>query len=213
MHLSLQPRYEYSYIEAAAIQIGQDVLEVGSYGEFWLNGVEGPDLPALIGGGNYAVHHTQHNKKMHRFEIRGDEFDDETIVVTTHKDIVSVHVENASHDNFGSSTGMMGRFVDGALVSRNGTTLMSDDLAAFGQEWQVLPSEPQLFQSPSPFVGQACVPSILKNTGRRLGKATIQMDAAEKACAHYEGKTKKDMCIFDVIAMQDLEIASVHGAY
>ena len=169
-------------------------------------------MPNVMGG-RFPVTHTQLNKKKHRFEIRLDEFKNETIVVSTFKDIVAVHVENASRDNFASSMGMMGRFVDGALVSRDGNTLMSDDLNAFGQEWQVLPGEPQLFQAPSPFLGQACVPSTLQKAGRRLGEASILKEAVEKACAHYDDEIKKDMCIFDVIAMEDLEVADVHGVY
>lgn len=170
-------------------------------------------MPNIIMGGRFPVTYTQLNKKMHRFEIHLDDLKKEKVVVFTHKDIVAVTVENASRDNFDSSYGMMGRFVDGALVSRDGNTLMSDDLNAFGQEWQVLPSEPQLFQAPSPFLGQACVPSTLKKTGRRLGEASIQKEAAEMACAQYDDETKKDMCIFDVIAMEDLDVADVHGAY
>ena len=30
-----KPRYQYSYIEAAAIKLGNDILEVGPWGEYW----------------------------------------------------------------------------------------------------------------------------------------------------------------------------------
>ena len=42
------------------------------------------------------------------------------------------------------SQGILGRFDDGAMLARNGTTII-EDANDFGQEWQVLGSEPMLF--------------------------------------------------------------------
>lgn len=208
IHIRTKPRFEYSYIESAAISIGQDTLEIASYGEYWLNGVEGAEMPATMEG--FSVTHEQVNKKKHVFKIAMDG-SEEAIVVTTFKDLVSVAVENASLANFGSSVGLMGNYGSGSLLARDGSTVMEDH-SLFGQEWQVLESERQLFSSPSPYLGQACVPAASTSKGRRLGE-TIAMDAAEKACAHYEESEKRDMCIFDVMAMGDLEVAEVHGAF
>ena len=44
-----KPRYEYSYIEAAAIKIGTDILEIGSWGDFMINGVSDAATPFLMG--------------------------------------------------------------------------------------------------------------------------------------------------------------------
>ena len=44
LHIRTTIRYDYSYIESAAIQIGNDVLEVSSFGSYALNGVKGLDF-------------------------------------------------------------------------------------------------------------------------------------------------------------------------
>ena len=47
---------------------------------------------------------------------------------------------------------------------------------------------------------------------RRLGEKSISREAAEIACAHWKATESKERCIFDVIAVGDLEMATV-GAY
>ena len=47
--------------------------------------------------------------------------------------------------------------------------------------------------------------------GRRLGENSVSRDAAEQACAHLGGESK-DACIFDVMAVGDLDIAQM-GAF
>merc|ERR1712194_330827 len=69
-------RFWYSYIEAAAIQLGDDILEVSAYGLYTLNGVgledlngRGEDVELPLMAGKYAVTHTQVNKKLHKYTI------------------------------------------------------------------------------------------------------------------------------------------------
>ena len=75
----------------------------------------------------------------------------------------------------------------------------------------MLPSEPQLFQSPSSVDFGSCVPPKAQES-RRLGVATIGQEAAEMACADVDSESY-DMCVFDVIAMADLDAADIHGAF
>ena len=60
-------RWEYSYVESAAAQIGDTVLEVGSFGTYFLDGVDGARLAESKNGksmaGKYPVSHKQINKK------------------------------------------------------------------------------------------------------------------------------------------------------
>lgn len=208
IHLRTKDRYEYSYIQTAAIKIGDDVLEVGSWGEYWFNGVEGAELSSM--GSQFPVTYTSENKKRHQFVVKtGDATNEESIVVRTFKDMVSVTVENATVANFGMSVGLMGNFIDGSLVGRDGTVM--DDHDMLGQDWQILESEPMLFQAPSNKPYGTCTPPTA--TGRRRLGESIAMEAAEKACSKYDDEKKRDMCIFDVMAMGDLEVAEVHGAF
>ncbi|CAB9523311.1 unknown protein [Seminavis robusta] len=208
IHIRTKDRYPYAYIESAALQIGEDILEVSSFGEYMMDGVSKVDMPAEMGG-QFLVDHEQKSDKEHTFTIKVGE--SEAIKLSTFKDMVTVMIENGSSADFGTSVGLMGKFGDGALLARDGTTVIGDH-NLFGQEWQVLASEPQLFQTSSQFLGKRCVPPATTKGRRRLG-VTISKDAAEKACDHHKDMKMQDMCVFDVIAMGDLEVAHAHGAF
>ena len=51
---------------------------------------------------------------------------------------------------------------------------------------------------------KCAMPSPQNAEIRRLGES-IGVDAAEKACAHWGDN--KDLCVFDVLAMNDFEVA------
>lgn len=223
IHIRTKARYQYSYIESAVIKIGDDILEVGSWGEHWFNGVEnGIDGAGLaFMGGSFPITFAEANKSdksiKNTLVIALDDATDESIVIFNFKDMVGVKVQNAASANFGTSQGLMGKWTDGTLLARDGTIVM-DDHVLFGQEWQVLDSEPQLFQSPSPYVGKTCSPPFLEASQlrRRLLEETISVEAAEETCAqhHKENSDARKMCVFDVIAMGDLEVATgMAGAY
>lgn len=202
-------RYQYSYIESAVVKIGEETLEVASFGEYYLNGVSNADLPNEISA--FAVTHSHPSKNIHIFEIAVA--GPEKIVLTTFKDMVSVKIENADTKRFHGSVGMMGEFETGKMLSRNGTTVLTDP-NAFASEWQVRSTEPMLFQAISaPQHPDACVlPDAVKKQGRRrLGEASISKEAAEHACAHWEEETR-NQCIHDVMATGDLELADA-GAF
>lgn len=211
IHIRTKPRYQYSYIEAAAIRIGEDVLQIGSWGEYWLNGVESVDLPITMGG-KYVVERVLATEKQHNFVITLDKDNQEQILVNVLKDMINVSVKNASKATFGTSSGLLGSFPEGLTLARDGATVMEDH-NSFGQEWQVMDADPQLFHSTN--IHQeapgVCVPPTTAE-GRRLGEG-IDREAAEKACAHHKDHQMKDMCIFDVMAMADLEVAQIHGAF
>lgn len=207
VHIRTSPRYQYSFIETAAIQIGEDVLEISSWGEFFFNGVEGAGLPEQIAG-LYAVNHTQFDEKMHRFEV--NLLDGQKIIVNTHKDMVAVKMEGAKPHNFEHSVGMLGVFGTGEKRGRDGTFIYDDNV--FGQEWQVRDTEPKLFQTNrSPQHPLPCNMPEPKSESRRLGQSIAEDDAKE-ACAHWGGM--KEQCFFDVMVTGDLELALLPpGAY
>jgi hypothetical protein len=211
VHIRTKIRRGFSYIASAALRIGKDVLEVESQGVYWLNGVLSADLPDEFSG--FAFSHTQPTDKQHVFEVYlGGR---ERIKVKTYKDFVSVLIEQGGGKHFGDSGGLMGDFRMGHMIARDGKTVI-DDANAFGQEWQVLNTEPSLFhtvrlpQHPQ----QVCKlppPTEASQLRRRLlESSSVSQLAAEKACEHWgEGK---DDCVFDVLTTGDLEMAVV-GAY
>lgn len=203
-------RYEYSYIESAAIKIGDDILEVSSFGQYFLNGVEGADLPVAMSD-LYHLSHKEINTKEHSFVIQVGT--GEQLVVNTFKDLVAVKVENATFANFADSVGLMGSFGEGKMLSRDGKTGMEEEPNSFGQEWQILATEPKLFQATrAPQHPQLCSLPEPAKASRRLGES-IAREAADKACDHLGDGDVKDMCVFDVLATGDLEVAQAAGAF
>jgi hypothetical protein len=198
-----------SYINSAALRIGTDVLEVQSQGVYYLNGVVGADLNEISG---FSLTHTQVNDHQHEFVVAVGE--GEHLTIKTYKDLVSVTADGGHTKDFGGSVGLMGAFGNGHMLARDGETVLRDDPNAFGQEWQVLDTEPKLFQTVRfPQYPEVCTMPSAKSAAkirRRLSESSHEELAAEKACAHWgEGK---DDCVFDVMATGDLEIA-IAGTY
>jgi hypothetical protein len=209
VHIRTKIRRDFSYISSAVLRMGKDVLEVGSKGVYFLNGVAGADLPSEFSG--FAFSHTQPLDQQHVFEVHlGGQ---ERIKLKTYKDFVSVLVEQGNFKHLGGSIGLMGDFDNGNMLARDGTTVLEDPIA-FGQEWQVLDTEPTLFQSlrfpQHPFECTFPSPDVTKKLRRRLSESSYLEEAAEVACAHW-GEDKDD-CVYDVLATGDLGMAEV-GAY
>ena len=202
IHVRTTIRHDYSYIEAAAIRIGDNVLEVASFGDYAWNGISAADMndvdDDLTG---IKIVHSNPNPKTHQFDIMiGPKTN---ITIGTFKDLVSVKFVGASMDLFGDGVGLMGAFVDGAMLGRDGITLMEDDINAFGQEWQVREDEPKLFRvarSPQAPMEQCKLPSVDAKEGRRRLGETVARSAAERACSHFSGAAFEN-CVFDVMAI------------
>ena len=202
-------RYEYSYIESAVVQIGEDSLEVTSFGGYFVDGVSGADMPAQIAG--FTVDHFHPSKHVHIFEIQLEE--GEKIVLKVFKDMVSVKLEGADAKRFRGSQGMLGSFDQkGLMLGRDGATLI-DDPNVFGAEWQIKTDEDMLFQSSrQPQYPQECqLPAVEQESRRRRLGESIAVEAAEKACASWP-KLLMSACVHDVLATNDLELA-LAGAY
>jgi hypothetical protein len=198
-------RYDYSYVEEAAIKIGDDILQVGSFGDYMLNGVTGATTPTVMGG-QFPLTHEAVNKKQHRFFIELSK--DEHVIISTFKDMVNVDFKNATNQHFAGSSGLMGDYTDGKKYGRDGVKVFDADYDAFGQEWQVLESEENLFATlRAPQYPAKCnFPEALP----KLDKG-ISQEAAEEACTNLVGAAK-DRCVSDVMLTGDLDAASA-GAY
>jgi hypothetical protein len=209
VHIRTQMRRGISYISSAVLRIGSDVLEVESQGVYYLNGVAGAELPSEFSG--FELLHTQPTDKQHIFEVHlGGR---ERIKLKTYKDFVSVLIEQGQQTHFADSVGLMGDFEYGLKVARDGKSVL-EDANTFGQEWQVLDTDPMLFQMVRlPQYPQKCTlppPQTTSMLRRRLSGSSVDVLSAAKACAHWGHGM--DACVFDVLATGDLEMAVV-GAY
>lgn len=204
VNIRTKTRYDYSFIESAVLKIGNETFEVGSWGQYFLNGVESASLPATVSG--FEIKHITASETVHHFEVAINSV--ETIIFKTYKDWVSVSFDRPLSSHFENAVGIMGGRGTGELLGRDGKTIFTD-FNAFAEEWQVREDEPMLFQSVRmPQHPQKCIMPDPTKTGRRLGES-IAYDAAAKACgAAGWSKDTIEMCIHDVMASGDLELAA-----
>ena len=147
-------------------------------------------------------------RKKHKFEIPlSNDASGSRIDILTVQDLVTVKIVNTTHDDFGTSMGLMGEYGSGRLVGRDGRTDYNLDYNGFGQEWQVRQDEVKLFDTPrEPQHPNVCqIPTPRASSGRRRLGESMARSAAEKACAHWGDAMK--LCVFDVMATGDLDVA------
>merc|ERR1712151_217492 len=199
-----------SYIHAAVVRIGDDTLEVmGGEDEirFWVNKENAdPSIPTAISG--YPVTFSKQSPNSRQLVI--DLGTDGEIKIKARNSMVSVRVNSDNAKNFENSLGLMGTFREGKKIARDSASIV-DDMDAFGLEWQVRPTEPMLFHDgDSHIYPRSCnMPTSTTQSRRRLSEVSISKEDAKIACAK-ANKDDYDLCVFDVIASNDMGVA---GAY
>merc|ERR1712032_712328 len=219
VHIRNERMEMWSFIKTAVIRIGEEKLEISGGRDndsFLLNGVvqtakNGNGVVGTISG--YDINFTRVGEESRKFTIdlgtNQSNNGIEGIVFTTWNSFVSVKVNNPTKDHFDGSLGLMGSFPSGAMVARDGKTVI-DDSNDFGEEWQVLNSEPQLFsQHETVGPNRTCKSPSNVELRRRLQESMVTLKQAEVAC-NSVNSNMKDLCIFDVIATNEVSSA---GAY
>jgi len=220
IHIRTKIETWWSYVESAVIQIGDKTIEVnGGDQAQWLftNGVSNDLLvddewnKSNFAGDLLRFKQSGSGREAHIHMGNG-----EKIMLKSYNQFVKVQLFSEGDAVYHGSQGLLGRFPDGKRVGRDGETLI-EDVNAFGQEWQVLAEEPQLFHSyhaewivPA---GQKC--AMPENTiaktklrQRRL-RSGLSTAVVEKACSHLESADDRKACEYDVTATQDTGMASV----
>jgi hypothetical protein len=208
LHIRTKKMAQWSYVDSAVARIGSDTLEVrgGKMSNFWINGIQGDGNTDELLISEYPIEYERIDEISEKFVI--DLGDGERIVFKTWNSFVSIRVENPGQKNFAGSVGLMGTFPEGLKIGRDKTII--DDINAFGQEWQVLSTEQNLFHDiEGPQHPEQCdIPSSV-DMRRRLAESLVTVEEAEKACIGADSKDK-ELCIFDVMATNDQSSA---GAY
>lgn len=200
-----------AFFESAVLKVGDDVLQVDSFGSFAVNGVRDAETPFFMNNGHIKVTHTQKDKKSHAFKIQLNAV--EYFQIRTFKDMITVDMNAMPGSIVEGSMGLLGNS-KGEKVGRDGAVMEDDN--SFAEEWQVLDSEPMLFESvrepqhPAKCVLPSAEASAQKT--RRLGEASQLKSAAEQACAKYQKPESIERCVYDVLAVEDLDIAAA-GTY
>ena len=210
----------WSYVKAVAIRIGDDILEVEGTAEethignqYWFNYVFQGDLDQQIGG--FPVTTEILSSFRRKFEICLDKaYPGLKIVIQTYKEFVRIDVLNPSEEAFKNTVGLMGDFKTGKTLARDGATVM-DDFIEFGNEWQVLPSDQEIFhKSESPQFPEKCIdpedPRGDRHRRRKLEEMSVTEKQAETACAKLPNADDRKDCVYDILATQDIGMV---GAY
>ncbi len=198
-----------------AIQIGIDSFEIEGNGTIWekaasvrhfYNKEQDVDLPISMAG-RYNVS----KKKGKRFSydtitysIILDEM--QGIEVLAWKGFLHVSLTaNMMACGLQDSVGLMGTWSRAGKLSRGGERDITDP-DKFAQEWQVLSSEPMLFQNRRvPQHPERCTPPA-SGSHRRLGEDRHLHNAAKNICAKVES-SRRELCVFDIMATGDLDMA------
>jgi len=219
IHMRTTKMRMWSYVSVAAIRIDKDILEVmggAKENKFWINGIKGDtnigdskkDKTSFVTSlSKYPVYFNQVSKKQRKFEINLGE--EEKIVIGTWNSFVRIQFEHPKSQHFEHSSGLLGSFSEGIKLARDNKTVLKD-FNVFGQEWQVLGSEPKLFNTiKGPQHPHKCdIPSSFEMR-RRLGESDLTLENAKKACRDVNNDVI-DLCVFDLVATNDI---SMVGAY
>ena len=201
----------FSYIESAALRLGEDTLEVRN-GNFVWNGNEFHDdtLPITMGkSGRYhfSLYKTvqENENKIIRRNYRLTLDDNSAIEFRFYKEFMTFQI--LGHPDFAGSAGILGAYPFGEMIGRHGNLIK--DFAEYGFEWQVNPDDPILFsqQREPQLPYEACrLPTLPRPSRRALRGNTELLAGAEKACSQKAG-SDFDLCVSDVLMTGDLGLA------
>ena len=219
----------WSYIQSVAIRIGYEILEVEGSDDpskefkYWYNFEHPHDQQHSLAlyqakmdslGGFPIIFKARSKYSSYKTGLDIDlspMFPGESISIAAWREFIRVDIKNGSEASFGKSLGLLGEFGSGKTLSRDG--VLMNDFVEYGQEWQVLPTEPMLFHNTATpqFPAKCIEPEDPQGQRRRrLDESSIKEEQAEAACARLKDPLDRKDCVYDVIATQDLDIA---GAY
>lgn len=217
----------WSFIKAAAIRIGQDILEVHSDGAYWINGKSDVDLitshTELSGylvtwTTKYLEYGVGHKATQFRISLGGHGHVD----INVFKGIIDIKFVDVLYEDFGLSQGLMGTYDDGRLLSRDGSTEFERDLNTddFGKHWQVRKGseEHSLFNTAGdgPQYPTECkMPEKSSSLSQRRMLADPEfLEAAKKACSKHSSTSLEkyeSACLYDILATGDLDLAALQS--
>ena len=213
---------KFSYVSNAAVKIGNDIFEVVENGSHYLNGILNSPLPSRVGG--FVVTKIVEPVCKGRDGSNCIDIVDFNLALTGNDAIRikvasgMVHVDvKGSGKNFVGSSGLMGTYpsMHHGKIARDGFTFIRE-ADTFAEEWQVLASEPKLFnEARFPQHPQACIPAVQPTNAERRLSEDEEKEArlrAEEACAHVKGQ-EWEFCVFDVMATGDYGMAATIYGY
>lgn len=214
LHIRTTIHEWYSYIEAAALRLGEFVLQVEqdgltinkekySYGDL-------RDLPIRIGdddGYFYEISLLELDEKQTKIRVQLQ--DHSEIFFTFFKHFLHILVSgNTVH--FADSVGLLGEYGTGAMRSRAGNVV--GNMEEFAFDWQVNPEKDlQLFpvlREPQLPKEKCRMPTVDAPARRYLRSDIGLYNKAVEACSHKSG-AGFELCVEDVVATGEVGLATV----
>jgi von Willebrand factor type D domain len=200
----------WSRIRNAAVQIGQDTVELSNKGVIYLNGKVADEnmLSNAALSGVYNI--TKEtivlgNIPKTDITVRLNEEHREKIKLSLYKNIINVHV-GADEDDL---QGMLGHKTVDGFVGRNKMVL--EDHTGMGNHWQVRDNEPMIFaEAVAPQFPDQCVMPVADE--RRLRTSQHVQRRAEEACAGINNKVMRNFCTEDITLSGDFDLSHVYHA-
>lgn len=212
LHARTKIQDYFSYIDTAAMRVGDNVLEFHK-DHFFLNGnMHTPaDLPLTFGGEfRYTIRNgvvEAHKRAEYYQYYMVDLHEDSTILFKYYKKFLTIAV-NGHEADFSDSVGLLGEYHTGAMIARDGSVV--SDFEQYGFEWQVRPDDKVLFREaggPQLPYERCRMPSAARPSRRGLRQSAFAAEA-QQACAHIQGKSF-DLCVDDVITTGDVGLATL----
>ena len=208
LHARTKIHSYYSYIETAALKVGENTMEFYN-DHFFLNDVKftPEDLPVTFmeGKSEYSITDipSEQPGKHQNYAVNLNGVS--SILFKFYKNFLTYKISGDASD-FGGSVGLMGDFYTGEMVARDGKIMSNFEEFAF--EWQVTPEDGMIFQqarAPQLPYERCRMPTAARPARRRLRQSGL-FEQAQVACAN---AGNVDLCIDDVLSTEDLGLASL----
>ena len=134
----------WSYIESAAVKIGDDIVEVDEKGDLFINGaiteLDYMDDPFFFRDGYSVAKLDVKKTSSYVVDLAG-----RAVIVIKATGLFHTVTMDALPSAMIGSTGMLGAYGSGEMIGRQGQVM--DDFVSFGFEWQVDSHDPRLFRT------------------------------------------------------------------
>lgn len=199
----------YSYIESAAVKIGDDAMEF-QMDAVYLNGQKKADseFPMDLGHGNKITLVPANLVKNRRY-FHVTLLDRISLDIHSTKHFMGVKI-GGSPKYLDGSVGILGDYKTGKMISRTGAEL--SHFEDFGFEWQVSPDDPKIFmdaREPQLPYERCRMPAFSAASRRRKLRGTDRelYEKAVEACTQNHIPANVQSCVDDVIFTGELDLA------
>jgi hypothetical protein len=108
IHIRTKIIQNWSFVAGVAVKIGHDILDVGSFGHHYLNGIENAAATNKATLSGFPIKYNHGGEKQYQFVINmGDKGN---IFIKVYGEYMAVSVSEAADEYFGDAVGLMGEF-------------------------------------------------------------------------------------------------------